>query len=105
MGEPYDANGNINVNYIEGETSPFGDEIEDQYADETRTTYANINAYVELTLLKGLTFRSQISTNLNNARNGKYVGTHSLQGVEMGIPHLIPISAIIMDTVMLGIMC
>lgn len=84
LGEPYDANGNINVNYIEGETSPFGDEIEDQYADETRTTYANINAYVELTLLKGLTFRSQISTNLNNARNGKYVGTHSLQGVENG---------------------
>lgn len=23
LGEPYDANGNINVNYIEGETSPL----------------------------------------------------------------------------------
>lgn len=76
LGEPYDANGNINVNYIEGETSPFGDEIEDQYADETRTTYANINAYVELTLLKGLTFRSQISTNLNNARKMENMLVH-----------------------------
>jgi TonB-linked SusC/RagA family outer membrane protein len=84
LGEPYDANGNINVEYIEGETSPFGDEIENQYANETRTTYANISAYLELNPIKGLSFRSQISPTLSNSRNGQYVGTNSLQGVENG---------------------
>ena len=41
--------------------------MENQYADETRTTYANINGYLEFTPLKGLSFRSQISTTLNNS--------------------------------------
>lgn len=84
LGQPYDENGNINVEYIEGEASPFGDEMENQSANETRTTYANVNGYLEITPLKGLTFRSQISTTLNNSRNGQYIGEHSLQGVENG---------------------
>ena len=54
LGKPYDDNGNINVEFIEGETSPFGDEMENQYANQTRTTYANINGYLEITPLKGL---------------------------------------------------
>ena len=33
LGKPYDDNGNINVEFIEGETSPFGDEIENHYAN------------------------------------------------------------------------
>ena len=70
--------------FIEGETSPFGDEMENQYANQTRTTYANINGYLEITPLKGLSFRSQISTTLNSSRNGQYIGEHSLQGVENG---------------------
>lgn len=84
LGKPYDDNGNINVEFIEGETSPFGDEMENQYANQTRTTYANINGYLEITPLKGLSFRSQISTTLNSSRNGQYIGEHSLQGVENG---------------------
>ena len=84
LGQPYDDKGNVNVEFIDGQTSPFGDEMENQYADETRTTYANINGYLEFTPLKGLSFRSQISTTLNNSRNGRYIGTHSLQGVENG---------------------
>ena len=84
LGKPYDDNGNINVEFIEGETSPFGDEMENQYANQTRTTYANINGYLEITPLKGLSFRSQISTTLNSSRNGQYIGEHSLQGVEKG---------------------
>ncbi|UVO99334.1 SusC/RagA family TonB-linked outer membrane protein [Bacteroides sp. BFG-257] len=84
LGKPYDDNGNINVEFIEGETSPFGDEMENQYANQTRTTYANVNGYLEITPLKGLSFRSQISTTLNSSRNGQYIGEHSLQGVENG---------------------
>ena len=84
LGKPYDDNGNINVEFIEGETSPFGDEIENQYANETRTIYANVNGYLEIIPLKGLSFRSQISTTLSSSRNGQYIGEHSLQGVENG---------------------
>ncbi len=84
LGEVYDEFGNIKEEPYPGGSTILGDEMKNQYADETRTTYVNANGYAEFNPVKGLTFRSQIAATLNDSRNGKYVGTHSLQGVETG---------------------
>lgn len=74
LGDVYDDAGNINHEYITGQYSPMGDFIEDQYVNNTRSTYVNINGYVELTPVKGFTFTSRINGTLNNSRQGQYWG-------------------------------
>ena len=51
-GNAYDEEGKINHEYITGQYSPMGDFIENQYANNTRSTYLNMSGYVELTLSK-----------------------------------------------------
>ncbi|MVT09480.1 SusC/RagA family TonB-linked outer membrane protein [Chitinophaga tropicalis] len=92
LGDAYDANGNINVEYVTGETTPLGDQLPNQFADNTRTTFANLNAYVELKPLKDLSFRSVIGTTLNNYRNGKYWGKQAVSNVVSG--YASPLAAI-----------
>lgn len=92
LGEAYDANGNIRTVYIDGETTPLGDQLPDQFADNTRTTFANLNAYVELKPLPGLSFRSVIGATLNNYRNGKYWGKQAVSNVVSG--YASPLAAI-----------
>ena len=84
LGVAYDENGNINSEPYPGGSTILGDEMKNQYADETRTTYVSANGYINIQPIKGLNFRSQISTTLSDSRNGKYVGTNSLQNVESG---------------------
>ncbi|MCI1647324.1 MAG: TonB-dependent receptor [Bacteroides sp.] len=74
LGDVYDDTGNINHEYITGQYSPMGDFIKDQYVDNTRSTYVNINGYMELTPVKGFTFTSRINGTLNNSRQGQYWG-------------------------------
>ncbi len=71
----------IDVNAYHG---ILGDEMKNQYADETRSTSVFVNGYAEIRPVAGLTFRSQISASLNDSRRGNYVGTNSLQNVENG---------------------
>lgn len=84
LGVVYDEFGNINEEPYPGGSTILGDEMKNQYADETRTTYISTNGYAEFKPVAGLTFRSQIAATLSDSRNGKYVGSHSLQGVETG---------------------
>lgn len=84
FGSVYDEFGNINEEPYPGGSTILGDEIKNQYADETRTTSVNAYGFAEYKPIKDLTFRSQISSYLGDSRNGKYVGVHSLQGVETG---------------------
>lgn len=84
LGEVYDEFGNINNQYIEGETTPLGDDMDDQYANETRSTYNLSTLFAEIRPLKGLTFRTQVAANLNSSRQGMYVGKASIQNVESG---------------------
>ena len=74
LGDAYDEDGEINHEYATGEYSPLGDFIKNQYVDNTKTTAINANAYLELTPLKGLSFKSIISGTLSNSRRGQYWG-------------------------------
>lgn len=74
LGDAYDENGNINHEYAPNEYSPLGDFIPDQYVNNTKGTYINVNGNLELTPLKGLSFKSVISATLNNSRAGTFLG-------------------------------
>ena len=58
--------GEINHEYITGQYSPMSDFIENQYVDNTRSTYLNVSGYVELTPVKDLTFTSRVNGTLNH---------------------------------------
>jgi TonB-linked SusC/RagA family outer membrane protein len=49
----------------------------ENFQDETRSNTFFGNAYIELTPLEGLTFRSQLSANVYNERFGQYRGTYT----------------------------
>ncbi|PWV56902.1 TonB-dependent receptor [Chitinophaga sp. S165] len=84
LGDAYDEHGNIKTVFVDGETTPLGDQLPNQYADNTRTTFANLNGYLELKPLKDLSFRSAIGVTLNNYRNGKYFGKQAVSNVVSG---------------------
>ncbi len=77
LGDAFDANGNINHEYITGQYSPLGDFIDDQYANNNKSTYINSIGYIDITPFQGLKFRSQISTTLSNSRIGQYWGSQA----------------------------
>lgn len=52
----------------------MSDFIENQYVDNTRSTYLNMSGYVELTPIKDLTFTSRVNGTLNHSRHGQYWG-------------------------------
>ena len=77
LGDAYDENGNLNHEYINGQYTPLGDFIKDQYANNTKATYVNVNGYLELTPIEGLSYRSVISATLSNSRTGQYWGEYA----------------------------
>lgn len=48
----------------------MSDFIENQYVDNTRSTYLNMSGYVELTPVKDLTFTSRVNGTLNHHAAG-----------------------------------
>ena len=74
LGDAYDQNGKINHEYITGQYSPLGDFIEDQYVNNTRSTYLNVSGYLELSPIKDFTFTSRINGTLSDSRQGQYWG-------------------------------
>ena len=74
LGDAYTEEGEINHEYITGQYSPMSDFIENQYVDNTRSTYLNMSGYVELTPVKDLTFTSRVNGTLNHSRRGQYWG-------------------------------
>ena len=86
LGDVYDAGGNINYEYCKdgGKVNPMADEAKDQYVNNTRSTYFTGNAYLELTPLKGLTFKSVLGTTLSNSRNGVFFGKKSIANITSG---------------------
>lgn len=74
LGDAYAGDGTVNHEYITGQYSPMGDFIKDQYVDNRRSTYLNVNGYIELTPIKDLTFTSRINGTLNHSRQGQYWG-------------------------------
>jgi TonB-linked SusC/RagA family outer membrane protein len=74
LGDAYDKYGNIDTTYIYDQTTPLGDQIKNQYADNTKSLYINGNAYLEITPFEGLSFKSNIGTTISTAREGRYWG-------------------------------
>ncbi|TGX83130.1 TonB-dependent receptor [Palleniella muris] len=89
LGDAYDAEGNIVSEYINGQYSPLGDFIPNQYTNETRTTYVNTTGFIELTPFKGMSIRSQISGSMSHARQGLYWGAlcNANRPTYAGTPH------------------
>ena len=74
LGDAYDEQGNINYEFATNEYTPLGDFIPHQFVNNSRNTYYNTNAYLEVTPIDGLSLKSVISTTLTNQRLGQYWG-------------------------------
>ena len=76
LGVPYDSSGRVNLYPVAGSVStlsPITDERGDTVAsNNTIRTNLLANAYLELTPVKGLSFRSSFGVNLNFSRQGTY---------------------------------
>jgi TonB-linked SusC/RagA family outer membrane protein len=89
LGDAYDANGNVNYEYIANNYSPLGDKIDNQYARNTRSTYINAIGYLELTPLDGLSFKTQLNGVLSHSRLGQFWGNeaNANRPTYAGTPH------------------
>ena len=84
LGDAFDETGAINNIPIYGVTNPMSDEIPGQFVDNTLKTNLVGNGYLELTPIKGLSFKSVIGTSLSFSRQGKYFGSKSIANPEAG---------------------
>ena len=86
LGTPYDEDGNL-VDYPlgDGNMNPLADMGEDQYVNNVKTLSVAPQIYVELTPLKGLSFKSLLGGYFRNMKESKYTGTKSYQGLESGL--------------------
>ncbi|MGV3602489.1 MAG: TonB-dependent receptor [Dyadobacter fermentans] len=79
LGSLYDENGNFNFIMLDGQTAnPLSDEQPGVFNNNILTTRTLTNGYVEITPLKGLTFRSTLGANLSSSRNGAYSSPKSI---------------------------
>ncbi|UEG54153.1 TonB-dependent receptor [Mucilaginibacter daejeonensis] len=81
LGTPYNADGSINTFPIAGNSatiSPITDQRPGASVDQTTGNEINATAYVELSPIKGLTFRSNLGTVLGNSRRGQFNDPFSL---------------------------
>lgn len=85
LGTPYDENGNI-VDYPlgDGNMNPIADMGENQYINNYKTLSVTPQIYLELTPLKGLTFKSVLGGYFRNVKQGLYTGNKSYEGLESG---------------------
>jgi TonB-linked SusC/RagA family outer membrane protein len=77
LGDVYDESGKLNYEYIANKYTPLGDYIENQYKNNTRQTNITAIGYAELTPIKGLSLKSQVSVWLSHARLGQYWGAEA----------------------------
>lgn len=77
LGDPYTEDGEINYKYVGGLTTPLGDFIKNQYAENVRTTYLNVSGSMTWTPIKGLSAKTSFNGILKHARNGKFRGAQA----------------------------
>jgi TonB-linked SusC/RagA family outer membrane protein len=84
LGDPYDEEGNVNDYPIEGsgDMSPLADNGAGNYVNNIKTISVTPQVYLELTPLKGLSFKSVLGGYFQNVKQGIYQGAHSYQGLE-----------------------
>jgi TonB-linked SusC/RagA family outer membrane protein len=89
LGEAYDDSGDIIYEFAPNEYTPLGDFIKNQFVNNRRRTTVKANAYLELTPVKNITFKSILGTSLLNSRLGQYWGkeANALRPTYAGTPH------------------
>lgn len=79
LGLPYDTAGKLVMFPNNGSgINPLADEQPDAYMNNGRTTRTFANAYLELTPVKGLTFRSNLGVTLENSRTGIFASRNTI---------------------------
>lgn len=87
LGTPYDEEGNVVSYPVAGDTaymSPLADMAEGEYENNIKTLSVAPQVYVELTPVKGLSFRSVLGGYLRNVKEGRFIGEHSWAGLQTG---------------------
>lgn len=87
LGEPYDEDGNIRKFPIDGDTSqinPALDTAPGASVNKIRTLSAQPQAYIEITPLAGLSFKSVLGGYFSARKNGRYASNNSWDGVQTG---------------------
>jgi TonB-linked SusC/RagA family outer membrane protein len=77
LGEAYDEYGELIYEFAPNEYTPMGDFISNQFVDNSRRTYINPNAYLEITPVTGLSYKTVLGTNLSSLRLGQYWGNQA----------------------------
>jgi TonB-linked SusC/RagA family outer membrane protein len=93
LGTPYDENGEVVHFPVGGNTSdisPITDMQKGQYVNNVKTISMMPQAYLEITPIKGLSFKSTVSGYLKNSRQGIYEGNNSWNGLATGSYASIP---------------
>ena len=77
LGDVYDEEGNIKAYPVDGLTdknaiSLLADDVPGVYKNNRKAIRATINPYIEITPLKGLTFKSVLGTTITASRDGEY---------------------------------
>lgn len=74
LGEPYNDDGSIRYQYIQNQYSPLGDYIENQYAENNRTTHISLSGSLEWTPIDGLSAKTTVNGIIRHQRNGRFRG-------------------------------
>ncbi len=80
LGEVYDENGEINQYPVEGRTdiiSVLADNIEGTYRNNKKSINITANPYIEITPVRGLSFKSILGTSLSASRQGVFNSDHT----------------------------
>lgn len=74
LGEVYDAEGNINIEPIEGHSTVnlLADEVPGAYKNNAKQIRVTANPYIDIKPIKNLSIRSVLGTTLTTQRNGEY---------------------------------
>lgn len=86
LGTPYDEDGNL-VDYPCGDSSninPLSDMGEGRYVHNVKSLSVSPQVYVEVTPLKGMSFKSVLGGYFRTIKDSEYSGEKSYQGLEKG---------------------
>jgi len=86
LGEVRDENGDINDYPISGASvvSPIVDNIDGTYSHNVKRVNVRANPYIEISPVKGLTYKSLIGTTLNYRRTGEFNSNHTYAALAQG---------------------
>ncbi len=87
LGTPYDEDGNMVLYPVGGDTgniNPLADNAPGEYVHNTKTLTVTPQAYVEITPIEGLSFKSVLGGTFNNTKGGNFIGNNSFNGLQTG---------------------